>query len=450
MPTCLAGRTAPEADVRAHGTSLAKLIPTPGRLDPARAEQRLARLLMADAELRAALFRFVDVHPACTNGHHLVRHLHELLNEAQGSPTARRGAKLVGQPMLRRPVAVTARAGVRHVAKRFILGADAASAEPGIRSLWDAGVATTVDLLGEATVTEAEADVYVGRCDTALRELSRRAAGWPARPDLEHDRAGTLPRVNLSVKVSAMTTEMRAAAPDRGGDGAENHLRGLMRVAREVGAHLHVDMEAVDTRETITALTLRLLAEPEFRDGPSCGVVVQAYLVESAAHLDELLEWADGHPRSSPLTIRLVKGAYWDHEVVQAAQHGWAPPVFLDRRATDHNFEALTRTLLDNVPMVRAAIASHNLRSVAHAMAYADTVGLDRGDVEFQILRGLGDDLQTAIAASGRRVRCYSPAGDLVAGMAYLVRRLLENTANDSFLAAAVGASDLTTLLEAP
>ena len=82
-------------------------------------------------------------------------------------------------------------------------------------------------------------------------------------------------------------------------------------------------MESFDTREAITELTLELLSEPEFADGPSAGIVLQAYLAESPEHLDQLLDWARTHPRAHPFTIRLVKGAYWDHETVEAVQHGW-------------------------------------------------------------------------------------------------------------------------------
>ena len=134
--------------------------------------------------------------------------------------------------------------------------------------------------------------------------------------------------------------------------------------------------------------------------------------------------------------MRLVKGAYWDHEVVEARQHGWSVPVFERKADCDANFEALTARLLEARPLVRVAIASHNLRSVAHAIARNEQLGGDPGDVEFQVLRGLGDDLGHALSANGLRVRAYCPVGDLVAGMAYLVRRLSENTANDSFLVA--------------
>jgi RHH-type proline utilization regulon transcriptional repressor/proline dehydrogenase/delta 1-pyrroline-5-carboxylate dehydrogenase len=140
-----------------------------------------------------------------------------------------------------------------------------------------------------------------------------------------------------------------------------------------------------------------------------------------------------------------VKGAYWDHEIVEARQHGWSVPVFEVKADCDRNFEALTRVLLDAVPLVRVAVASHNLRSVSHALAYAG----DR-DLELQVLRGLGDELAEALARSGRRVRSYCPTGDLVAGMAYLVRRLLENTSNESFLGEQQRGTPVEELLAAP
>jgi RHH-type proline utilization regulon transcriptional repressor/proline dehydrogenase/delta 1-pyrroline-5-carboxylate dehydrogenase len=165
--------------------------------------------------------------------------------------------------------------------------------------------------------------------------------------------------------------------------------------------------------------------------------VLQAYLRDSPATLDTILAWATSGPgagRAHPLTVRLVKGAYWDHEIVEARQHGWTVPVFEVKADCDRNFEELTRRLLDARPAVRVAIASHNLRSVSHAIAYNRLTDGDDLDLELQVLRGLGDPLQAAIAAQGLRVRTYCPVGDLVAGMAYLVRRLLENTSNDSFL----------------
>jgi proline dehydrogenase len=436
-----------EPAIATIGRELVAAMPTARHTPRAAVERRIMGAMVADPELRAAVFRFVDVRPACAGPGELARHLGELLGEAERSPLARRGAALAGGALTRRPVAHAAAAGVKQMAQRFIIGADARDALPQVQRMWRDGVATTVDLLGEATVTEEEADSYADRCEETLRVLHAASRDWPRRPLLEADAAGPLPRVNLSVKVSALTPLLRANAPERGIAGAQARLRRLLRVARDTGAHLHVDMESFDTREAVTELTLALLSEDEFAAGPSAGIVLQAYLTESPQHLDRLLDWAREHPRAHPLTIRLVKGAYWDHETVEAIQHGWTSPVFSDRRACDRTFEELTRRLIDAQPSVRAAIASHNLRSIAHAAAYADARG---ADVELQVLRGLGDETQAALLSAGRRVRAYCPIGDLVAGMAYLVRRLLENTSNDSFLRAQAEGVDLTTLLEAP
>jgi proline dehydrogenase len=227
-------------------------------------------------------------------------------------------------------------------------------------------------------------------------------------------------------------------------------MRPLLRAASELGAHLHVDMESVDTLETTEELFFDLLDEDEFREGPSAGLVLQAYLRESPEQLERILAWAGRSERTPPLVIRLVKGAYWDHEVVEARQHGWSSPVFESKAECDRNFEGLTRRLLDARPLVRVAIGSHNLRSVSHAIAYNRAVGGEDADLELQVLRGLGDDLAHALAAGGFRVRAYCPVGDMVAGMAYLVRRLLENTANESFLHNWRHGAELDELLAAP
>jgi proline dehydrogenase len=166
--------------------------------------------------------------------------------------------------------------------------------------------------------------------------------------------------------------------------------------------------------------------------------------------LDHVFSWAERSGRSQPLVVRLVKGAYWDHEVVEARQHGWRPPVFESKAECDRNFEALAVRLLEARPLVRVAVASHNLRSVAHAIAANRALGGDDADLELQVLRGLGDELAQALASEGFRVRSYCPVGDLVAGMAYLVRRLLENTANESFLRGWREGRSIDDLLAAP
>jgi proline dehydrogenase len=444
-------RSAVEQATLAVGRELAAAFPSAVRHPMRAVDQRAMALASADAELKAALFRFVDVVPACRSLDDLAAHLSSFLGELDAQPPPIAAAMRLGNTRAgRAALGAAAAGGVRHMAHRFIVGDSLAAALPVLRGLWTGGAACSVDLLGEATVTAQEADRYAARCAEALAELARGSAGWPARPQLEADGTGMLPRTNVSVKVSALTPVLRPDAPERGIADAATRLRPLLRQAAELGAHVHIDMESLDSREAVLALVLDLLCEPEFKDGPSAGIVLQAYLRDSGEQLDTVLRWAAPRPRAVPLQVRLVKGAYWDHELVQARQHGWPTPVYESRAECDRNFEALTERLLLARPAVRVAVASHNLRSVAHAIAFNRAAGGEDRDLELQVLRGLGDELQDALTAHGLRVRTYCPVGELVAGMAYLVRRLLENTSNDSFLSAQASGLSLDRLLAAP
>ncbi len=440
-----------EPEIQRVGRALHEAFPSHRRQPLKALDDRAMDLAAQDDELRAALFRFVDVVPACRSLDDLAAHLTGFLEQVDERPPSLRAAMKMGDSKAgRAALGAAGAAGVRHMAHRFIVGEDPQAALPALRRLWRDAIGASVDLLGEATVTAAEADRYAARCADALTTLAAAYERFEEQPLLEHDGAGPVPRANLSVKVSALTPLLRPEAPERGQRDAAPRLRALLRQAMELGAHLHIDMESLDSREAVLELVLALLAEAEFASGPSAGVVLQAYLRDSPQTLDTVLEWAQRTPRAQPLTVRLVKGAYWDHEVVEARQHGWSVPVFERKADCDANFEALTARLLEARPLVRVAIASHNLRSVANAIARNEQLGGGPGDVEFQVLRGLGDDLGHALSANGLRVRAYCPVGDLVAGMAYLVRRLLENTANDSFLASQAHGVPLEQLLAPP
>ena len=444
-----------ESQIVEVGRDLLERFPSTAR-HPLRAlDERVLRASTRDRELRAALFRLVDVTPACRSLDDLARHLADFAEEVEEPTIPLEAAKRAANTKAgRAALGAAVSAGVRHMAHRFIAGDSPEAALGELRDLWNDGIASSLDLLGEATVTAAEADLYAERCRGALNTLAPAYGELPERPALERDPAGRIPRANLSVKVTALTPLLRPDAPRRGVDDAAERLRPLLRTANELDAHLHIDMESLDTRETTLALLFELLSEDEFREGPSIGVVVQAYLRDSPDELEQLLERAESGRRRSPLSFRLVKGAYWDHEVVEARQHGWTPPVFEVKAESDRNFEVLTRRLIDRAnelpDSVRVAIGSHNLRSIAHAIAYNRLVGGDDSALELQVLRGLGDDLARALADAGLRTRSYCPVGDLVAGMAYLVRRLLENTANESFLAERATGASLEDLLAPP
>ncbi len=440
-----------EAELQRVGRSIHEAFPGKSR-HPLRAlDDKAMALASQDAELRAALFRFVDVTPACRSLDDLARHLADYLDEVDEHPPPIAAAmRMSGTKAGRAALGAAAATGVRRMAHRFIVGETPKAAVRSIGKLWEHGAAVSLDLLGEATVTQAEADRYAERCMDALQTLAAAAPSWPERPVLENDSVGPLPRVNLSVKVSALSPLLRPEAPEVGTEDAARRMRPLLVRAKELGAHLHIDMESVDTLEATMALVFELLEEPDLCDGPSTGVVMQAYLRESPEQLARVIEWARAHPRPQPIVVRLVKGAYWDHEVVDARQHGWTPPVFEQKRESDRNFEELTRELLAAWPHVRPAIASHNLRSVAHAVAANRALGREDRDLELQVLRGLGDELAAALVDQGMRARIYCPVGDMVAGMAYLVRRLLENTSNESFLGDQQRGVPIEELLAAP
>jgi RHH-type proline utilization regulon transcriptional repressor/proline dehydrogenase/delta 1-pyrroline-5-carboxylate dehydrogenase len=438
-----------ERDIHAVGRALAGA-QRAGVRPRARAEDRGMALLGTRPELRAALFRLVDVAPACASTEDLGAHLAALLAEAGDEVPA--VGRLTGRGRAGRLASgLASRAMVRTMAGRFIVGADPAAAARGIGKLWHDGAAASVDLLGEATLTAAEADHYAARCLDVLEALAAAAPAWPERAPLEADRHGPVPRVNLSVKVSALTPLRPAEAPDEAAADAATRLRAIFRRAKEIGAHVHVDAESLDWREAVHALVLQLLAEPEFAEGPSVGLVMQAYYRDAEEQVDRIVEAVRNRGEAAPpFTIRLVKGAYWDHEAIEAEHHGWDAPVFLEKRESDRSFERLTRRLLDEREHIRLAVASHNLRSVAHAVAYNRATAGDDRDLEIQVLRGLGEPMLAAVRSQGLRVRVYCPVGDLVAGMAYLVRRLLENSANESFLAQQAAGADLDALLQTP
>src|SRR4051794_31099873 len=312
-----------EADVLAIGRALAEALPSSARRPLKALDDRAMDLASRDAELRAALFRFVDVVPACRSLDDLARHLTGFLDEVDERPAPLDVAmRMSSSRPGRAALGAAAAAGGRHMAHRFIVGETPARPARVLEALWRGGVASSVDLLGEATVTAAEADRYTDRCAASLESLAGFYAKLPSRPALESDSLGPIPRANLSVKVSALTPLLRPDAPELGQRDAAPRLRELLRRARELDAHLHIDMESYDSREAITDLVLELLSEDEFRDGPSAGLVLQASLVDSPELCDRILAWAGQSGRRHPLMVRLVKGAYWDHEVVEARQHG--------------------------------------------------------------------------------------------------------------------------------
>jgi RHH-type proline utilization regulon transcriptional repressor/proline dehydrogenase/delta 1-pyrroline-5-carboxylate dehydrogenase len=390
---------------------------------------------MRHPPFKTQLFRFVDVFPACRDDADVLRHLEEYFdgNDGVDVPKALDLGIDVAEhaPFGAHVSAAVARRNIRRMARQFIAGATPVAALPKLARLWRRGEATTVDLLGEKTAITADAERYAARVDELLGTLMAGSATWPERPYLETDPWGRLPRANVSVKPTALSPLFGPLTASEGLEEALARLRPIVRRAAVDGATIHLDTEHDDAKD-LTFDLLHALGSV-FPDGPQLGCVVQAYRRDAYADLRRLVEWSRATLRV-PLQVRLVKGAYWDQESVIAGAEGWPSPVFARKDETDANFERCTRHLIEHAGAVRPAIASHNVRSLAYAITYAREQGLDERAIELQLLFGMAEPVHAALTDMGLRVRVYAPVGELVPGMAYLVRRLLENTSNESFV----------------
>ena len=399
--------------------------------------QQAAEWATQDEELKVRLFRLVDCMPMLDDPAALDRHVREYVDDdvIARLPRSLRLAFQASRSGLLAPLAArTVRAATLAQARRFIAGSNPQEAAQAALAQRRQHRGFTLDLLGEAVTSEVEADAYAAAYAKLLGELPGIAAGWPADPLVDDGPDGAMPRVNVSLKLSALDSQFDAIDPRGTSERVLTRLRPLWRLARSNGAQVHVDMESHATKDLALAIFRTIAMEEEFRDWPHCGIVVQCYLRESLRDLESLAAWA--RDRGTPVWIRLVKGAYWDYETVHARAAGWPVPVWQQKWQTDACFEAATTFLIEHSGTLRPALGSHNLRSLAHGMAVAEHLGVDRRAVEMQMLHGMGDPEKDAVTAAGWRLRIYMPYGQLVPGMAYLVRRLLENSSNDSFLRA--------------
>ncbi len=394
--------------------------------------ERMLSWAMAHPEFRTQLFRFVDVFPATTDNADVLRHIHEYFQGADAPRLLDLGVDVAEHvPFGSSVSASVARRNISRMAQQFIVGTSPADAVDGLHRLWRAGSAFTVDLLGEKTVTAAEADRYAARVEELLAVLLDKSRSWAPDDHLEFDDRGPLPRVNVSVKPTALAPRYGPLTREDGLAEAKERLRPLLEMAARRGAFVYLDMEHFDVKDLTLQLFRELLDEPALRD-VDAGIVIQAYLKDSYDDLRDLLAWAARRPK--PPGVRLVKGAYWDTETVVAEAAGWPSPVFERKEETDANYERCVRLLLEHYGDVRAGFASHNLRSLAYAVSLGREMGVPDAGYEIQMLYGMAEPIHAAIKRLGLRLRVYTPVGELVPGMAYLVRRLLENTSNESFV----------------
>jgi RHH-type proline utilization regulon transcriptional repressor/proline dehydrogenase/delta 1-pyrroline-5-carboxylate dehydrogenase len=249
---------------------------------------------------------------------------------------------------------------------------------------------------------------------------------------IDESALGPIPPVNISLKISALDCRMDSLAFEASLERLIKKIEPMLEAAMKHGVFINFDMEQFALKDLTRELFKRLIMMPKFRSYRFFGIVVQAYLKTAS---EDVQDWiAIARERGTPFSIRLVKGAYWDYEVIVADQNGWEPPVWMKKSESDAHYELCTRLLLDAYPAIELAVGSHNVRSISHALAYTEALGLPQNALEIQMLYGMADAFKNSLVKRGVRVREYTPVGEMLPGLSYLVRRLLENSANDSFL----------------
>ena len=412
---------------------------------------RLIDWAMRDPAFKAQLFRFVDAYPMLRTPAQVHDYLLDYLSQPGVTPPRGLGLGLRAAGQWQSALARTVESQVRTMAGRFIAGHDAQSALPLLAERWHEGMAFSVDLLGEACVSRAEAEAYQRRYIELIEYLSRHTADWSAHDRLERDHLDAIPRCNVSVKL----TSLHAHIDPADFEGTVANLTAMVGpILESAAAHnvfINFDMEQQALKDLTLAVFERCCERFDF----PAGIALQAYLRSGDADAQRIAAWARSTGRR--VTVRLVKGAYWDYETIRAEQKGWPVPMWPQKAQTDACFERMTRTLLAATPRdahsggVTLALGSHNARSIGRALALLEQQALPASALELQMLYGMAEPMKRAALQRGLRLREYVPVGEMIPGMAYLVRRLLENTSNESWLKAgfAEDASD-ETLLASP
>jgi RHH-type proline utilization regulon transcriptional repressor/proline dehydrogenase/delta 1-pyrroline-5-carboxylate dehydrogenase len=329
--------------------------------------------------------------------------------------TLRAMIRRIGEPLIRKAVS----AAMREMGEHFVLGRSIEEAMRRGRDFTREGYLYSFDMLGEAARTENDAQRYHRAYADAIASLGAVAAG--ADSDRNH---------GISVKLSALHPRYEANQKDTMLPVVVQRLLALALAARNARIGLNIDAEESDRLDLSLDVIQRVLSDSRLAGWKGMGVVVQAYGPRAAFVIDWLYALAKGLDRR--IMVRLVKGAYWDTEIKRAQVLGLTGyPVFTRKPNTDVSYIACAKKLLGMTDRIYPQFATHNAHSVAAILAMAK----NKEGFEFQRLHGMGEALHEAVRQTeGTRCRIYAPVGVHSDLLAYLVRRLLENGANSSFV----------------
>ncbi|QUJ75261.1 bifunctional proline dehydrogenase/L-glutamate gamma-semialdehyde dehydrogenase PutA [Sulfitobacter albidus] len=340
-----------------------------------------------------------------------------VLDDDQPGPVRhlRAAVKRLGEPVIRTAVS----RAMREMGRQFVLGEDIDAAMKRAAGMEAKGYTYSYDMLGEAARTEADARRYHISYSDAISSIAKGCT---------HDDIRRNP--GISVKLSALHPRYEVAQEAAVMRDLVPRLRALCLLAKSAGMGLNVDAEEADRLGLSLDVIDAVMGEPALAGWDGFGVVVQAYGPRAPAAIDTLYDMAERHDRR--IMVRLVKGAYWDTEIKRAQVEGVDGfPVFTRKSATDVSYIACARKLLGYTNRIYPQFATHN----AHTVAAVLHMGADREAFEFQRLHGMGETLYNIVMKQpGIRCRIYAPVGAHRDLLAYLVRRLLENGANSSFV----------------
>jgi RHH-type transcriptional regulator, proline utilization regulon repressor / proline dehydrogenase / delta 1-pyrroline-5-carboxylate dehydrogenase len=309
---------------------------------------------------------------------------------------------------------------VRQMARRFIAGENIVSSNRTIRELRASERQATLDQLGELVVSDREANEYLEKVLQLIHGLKQHI------PKGEKNAAGIM-NAHVSIKVSALAHDVRPHAFEAAYNMIAPRLRRILQEARREQVFVNVDAEHYHLRDLVLRIYRKVLLEtPELRDYDQTGIVVQAYLRDGYQHLLEVVELA--RARGIRMPIRLVKGAYWDAETIEASAHQFFPPQFLNKEESDLHFRQLAYKALEHHQFIQLAVGSHNLQDHAFVEAVRELRFPLAPVIEHQCLHMTYEALSHGLARMGWPTRNYMPIGNLLVGMAYLVRRIMENS----------------------
>lgn len=319
-----------------------------------------------------------------------------------------------------KPLASLVRSSVRLMAKRFIAGESIEKADKSLTALSLTKRDVTLDQLGELVVSEHEADHY-------KNEVLKLINGFSLHVKKGEKNLAGINRAHVSIKVSALCSDFKPYAFDYTYSLVAPRLKDILLAALAQDVFINIDAEHYHYRDIVFKIYKRLLLEtPELKNYESTGIVIQAYLRDASIHLQEIIDLA--RTRGLTMPVRLVKGAYWDAETVEGDAHSFNAPQFLNKEETDIHFRQLIVKIYEAHPHLKLALASHNFSDHAFARATKEILYPEIGEIEHQCLHMTYEALSTALAKMKWATRNYVPVGSLLVGMAYLVRRIMENS----------------------